>query len=153
MRGIVGFSAGVIFSILSKDIMGKNNYRKIKSGMSSVLLLWYFYTIYKQLLGNARLIILLDAMIIPALIYIIENIQPLKDLLNKKSKRFPFGKFSGYIYFLHYPGAYLFVNICKGLGMQTDSWSMCIIYIIGLNFISGILINIKNKMSYRRSLF
>lgn len=153
LRGILGFSAGAIFLILSKDMRNMNINRKLKISSLIILLLWGAYTMYEHLLGNARLIILLDVMLIPSFIYIIENIQWLKTFLNTKSKRILFDELSSYIYFLHYPVGYLYVNICRKFGILTNNWSMCIIYIILINIISIVLIRIKNRINQRRYLF
>lgn len=137
LRGILGFSAGALFRILKKNGAMNGARKRLKLLGASILIVWFVNTLYEQVLGNAKIIIILNSMIIPAMLCVIENVSVIKTALNKKHRWFQAGELSSYIYFLHYPVCYLFAYVCSNLGIVTNRWGAYIIVIILVN-IAGI---------------
>lgn len=150
LRGILGFSAGALYCILLRNRMVFCSSRRLKLAAAVVLILWYGETLYEQILGNAKLIIIFDGMIIPALLCIIENVMPLKKWLNKGHRRFPAGTISSYIYFLHYPLCYLLAYIYSSIGMASNNWGVYVIAIILVNAVGIVCSQYKSVMNRRK---
>lgn len=101
-RGLTGFFGGVIFSKISLNY-GRKIKKVAKIVVSSVVLVVYFFQIYKGLIYNwSTMIISMTLFLMPCVIVLIQNVPFFRRSLENKIFMFV-GNISNQIFFFHLP--------------------------------------------------